>query len=100
TPLWSASGVSIIENRIADDALQAVYNGNGIQSLGTPRQSPFDLFDRGRGAAAVFNVVDRHTGREYPETINVPGRFFYPLSTQSGYVQHSHVGHFFPLGGT
>jgi outer membrane protein assembly factor BamB len=99
-PLWSASGVSIIENRITDDALQAVYNGNGIQSLGTPRQSPFELFDRGRGAAAVFNVVDRHTGREYPETINVPGRFSYPFSAHQEYVHHSHVGHFFPLGGT
>jgi hypothetical protein len=99
-PVWTEGGVRIVENRVTSDELQAIYNGNGIQSLPTPRRSPFDLFDKGRGASGMFTVVDRHSGREYPETIQVPGRFFYPVSTQSGYVQHSHVGHFFPLGGT
>ena len=45
-------------------------------------------------------IADRQTGQEHPETIHVPGRFFYPVSTQPGYLQHSHVGNFFPLGGT
>lgn len=99
-PVWSGADVRIVENRVSNDALQAAYNGNGVQNLATPRQSPFDLFDKGRGAAGVFSVVDRHSGLEYPETIQVPGRFFYPVSTQSGYLQHAHVGHFFPLGGT
>jgi len=99
-PVWQAAGVTIVENRVPNDALQATYNGNGVQYLATPRHSPFDLFDKGRGAAGVFTVVDRHTGREYPETIHVPGRFFYPASSQAGYLQHSHVGQFVPLGGT
>ena len=100
SPPWTGGGVRIVENRVANDALQAIYNGNGIQCHPTPHQSPFDLFDKGRGGAGAFCIVDRHSGQEHPETINVPSRFFYPVSTQSGYVQHSHVGHFFPLGGT
>ncbi|MGE5192941.1 MAG: PQQ-binding-like beta-propeller repeat protein, partial [Deltaproteobacteria bacterium] len=99
-PVWTDGGVRIVENRIPNEALQAAYNGNGVQYLPTPRRSPFDLFDKGRGSSGEFSVVDRHTGKEYPETIHVPGRFFYPVGTQSGYLQHSHVGHFFPLGGS
>jgi outer membrane protein assembly factor BamB len=99
-PAWETAGVTVVENRVTNDALQGTYNGNAVLYLPTPRQSPFDLFDRGRGAAGVFNVFDRHNGHEYPETIHVPGRFFYPVSTQTGHLQHSHVGQFFPLGGT
>jgi outer membrane protein assembly factor BamB len=99
-PAWTGAGVRIVENRAANDALQSIYNGNGVQFLPTPRHSPFDLFDKGRGGGGEFSAVDRHTGQEYPETIHVSGRYFYPVSSQSGYLQHSHVGHFFPLGGT
>ena len=89
----------IVESGAADDRLQSVYNANGVQCLATPRQSPFELFDRGRGSNGVFTVVDRRTGLAYPETIHVKGRFFYPVSSQSCYMQHSFVGHFLPLGG-
>src|SRR5262249_11108582 len=63
-PVWTEGGVRVVENRVASDELQAIYNGNGIQSLPTPRRSPFDLFDKGRGAAGAFSIVDRHTGQE------------------------------------
>jgi hypothetical protein len=100
-PAWSGVGARIVEGRIANEALQTVYNGNGSLLLPTPRESPFELFDRGRGMNGVFAVVNRHTGQEYPETIQAPGRFFYPvsvpLSTQC--LQHAYVGNFFPLGG-
>lgn len=95
-PVWSPGDVRIIENRAPSEALQAIYNGN---TMPTPRQSPFDLVDKGHGAGADFGIIDRHTGRQFPEAIRVPGRYFYPASTQSGYLQHSYVGHFFPLGG-
>ena len=98
-PHWSGTGARIQEERLANEGLQTTYNGNGIQYLSTPRPSTFDLFDRGRGANGVFAVVNRHTGLEYPETIRVPGRVFYPAATQPGHVQHSFVGNFFPLGG-
>jgi outer membrane protein assembly factor BamB len=98
-PHWSGTGARIQEERLANEGLQTIYNGNGIQYLSTPRPSPFDLFDRGRGANGVFAVVNRHTGSEYPETIRVPGRVFYPATMQPGHVQHSFVGNFFPLGG-
>jgi hypothetical protein len=98
-PRWSGAGARIVEERLANEVLQTTYNGNGIQYLSTPRPSSFDLFDRGRGANGVFAVVNRHTGLEYPETIRVPGRVFYPATTQPGHVQHAYVGNFFPLGG-
>ncbi len=98
-PIWAGNGVTIVENRVANDELQSAYNGDGMQLLATPRNSPFDVLDNGRGAEGIFHFVDRHTGRQYPETIHVPGRFFNPASAQWGYLQHSHVGHFFPLGG-
>jgi outer membrane protein assembly factor BamB len=98
-PPWSGAGATISEERRPNDALQTIYNGNGIQYLSTPRRSAFDLFDRGRGANGLFAVVNRHTGSEYPETIRVPGRIYYPATTQSGYAQHASIGNFFPLGG-
>ena len=100
TPHWSGTGARITEERLSNEALQTVYNGNGTQYLPTPRQSAFDLFDRGRGANGLFAVVNRHTGQEYPETIRVPGRVFYPAAAQPSHVQHAYVGNFFPAGGT
>ncbi|MBI3864442.1 MAG: PQQ-binding-like beta-propeller repeat protein [Planctomycetia bacterium] len=96
-PTWTGAGARIVEGRVASEALQAAYNGNNVTLLLTPRQSPFDLFDRGKGANGVFTAVNRHTGQEYPEMIQVPGRLFYPVSAQ--YLQHAYVGNFFPLGG-
>lgn len=98
-PLWSGDGVTIVENRTVSDELQAVYNGDGMQLVPTPRHSPFDVLDNGRGAEGIFSIVDRHTGRRYPETIHIPGRYFNPIGAQSGYLHHSHVGHFVPMGG-
>jgi hypothetical protein len=100
-PAWSGEGVRIVERRTANESLQATYNGNGVQLLPTPRQSSFELFDRGRGATGVFAVVNRHTRQEYPDSIQVPGRLFYPVSqhVSAQYLQHAYVGNFFPLGG-
>ncbi|HEY2249822.1 MAG TPA: PQQ-binding-like beta-propeller repeat protein, partial [Planctomycetaceae bacterium] len=98
-PNWSGAGARILEEHVSNEILHAIYNGNGTQYLCTPRFSAFDLFDRGRGANGLFAVVNRHTGLEYPETIRVPGRVFYPATTQPGHVQHAYVGNFFPLGG-
>jgi len=98
-PHWSGVGARIQEERAANEILHTTYNGNGVLYLCTPRTSTFDLFDRGRGANGLFAVVNRHTGQEYAETIRVPGRVFYPATTQPGHVQHAYVGNFFPLGG-
>jgi hypothetical protein len=59
----------------------------------------FDLFDKGRGVAGEFVLVDRHTGQTCPETIYLPGKIWYPASSQPGY-NPSFVGHFFAVGGT
>jgi outer membrane protein assembly factor BamB len=99
-PVWSGSGLKIVEQRVADERLQSIYNGNGVQYLPTPRHLPFDLFDQGRGGAMLLSVVDRERGTEYPEVVHLPGRSFYPVSMQPGYMQHSLVGNLLPLGGT
>lgn len=98
-PQWSGAGARIVEERVSNEVLHTTYNGNGVQYLCTPRTSAFDLFDRGRGANGLFALVNRHTGLECPEMIRVPGRVFYPATTQPGHVQHSYIGNFFPLGG-
>ena len=93
--------VEIVELRCTNEALQQIYNSQGAQLLLTPRSSPFDLLDRGRGVNGVFSVVNRMTGAEYPEAIQIPGRLYYPVGTHiaSHSLQHSYVGNLIPLGG-
>jgi hypothetical protein len=100
-PEWSGVEARIVERPTDNEELHAIYSGNGVQLLPTPRQSAFDLFDRGRGANGIYSVVNRHTGEVYPETIQVPGRLFYPVSihVSAQYLQHAYVGNFLPLGG-
>ncbi len=83
----------ISEERWLNSTLQSTYNGSGIQFLPTPRSSTFDLFDKGRGSGGVLSLVNRQTGQEYSETIRIPTRYFYPVSTSSSFV-----GHLLPLG--
>jgi PQQ-like domain len=99
-PAWSGAGAKISENRVLNEALQAVYNGNGVHPLTVPRTLPFDLFDKKPGAAGHLVFVDRQTGIEQAETIQLPGRYSYPVNSMAGHVQHSYVGRFLPVGGT
>ncbi|MFN0051861.1 MAG: PQQ-binding-like beta-propeller repeat protein [Planctomycetales bacterium] len=98
--VWSKTGVSISESVAPREELQALYNGNVLQALTVPREVPFDLFDKGRGATGVLTLVDRHTGAAHPETIQLPGPYYYPVSAQAGHMQHSYVGNLLPVGGT
>ena len=83
----------IRETRWINSSLQTTYNGSGIQYLPTPRNSSFDLFDKGRGTGGLFALVDRQTGYEHSESIRIPCRYYYP--TMAG---NSFVGHLLPLG--
>ncbi len=83
----------ISEERWLNSTLQSTYNGSGIQFLPTPRSSTFDLFDKGRGSGGMLSLVNRQTGQEYAETIRIPTRYFYPVSTSNSFV-----GHMLPLG--
>lgn len=98
-PAWTGIGVTIDESRTSNESLQSLYKGSGVPMLTTPRHLPFDVFDKGRGIAAQFTLVDRATGDECPETIQFPGRYAYPVVQQRGYLQHSYVGNFVALGG-
>ena len=99
-PVWPAAGVTIVENRVSNEALQAIYNGNGVQNLTTPRHSPFDLFDKGRGAAGVVQHRRSPHRSGIRRNNSCPRPVFLPGQRQGGYLQHSHVGQFVPLGGT
>jgi outer membrane protein assembly factor BamB len=83
----------IRETRWINSSLQTTYNGSGIQYLPTPRNSSFDLFDKGRGTGGLLMLVDRQTGYEHSESIRIPARYYYP--TLPG---NSFVGHLLPLG--
>lgn len=81
------------EERWVDSRLQATYNGSGIQFLPTPRNSSFDLFDKGKGTGGLLALVDRHSGLEFDESIRIPSRYFYPTTASASFV-----GHLLPLG--
>lgn len=98
-PAWSATDVRISETRASRDDLLAIYKGNGVQPLNVPRHLPFDLFENIRGESGKLTLVDRQTGAACAETIQLPGRYTYPVSPQPlGYLHHSYVGHFVPMG--
>lgn len=99
-PGWSGTEVRISETRAENEILQALYNVNQSgQSLLTPRSVPFELLDKGRGGPAVrFVLVDRATGLEQADSIQLPGRFSPPVIAQADYLQHSFVGNFVPIG--
>ncbi|MBS0266101.1 MAG: PQQ-binding-like beta-propeller repeat protein [Planctomycetes bacterium] len=101
---WTGTGVQIVEHRVVNEELQAIYNNNAVQLLLTPRRLSFELFDRGRGANGIFSIVNRESGTEYPETMQLPGRMFYPVGSvgthvSGQYLHHAFVGNFVPLGG-
>ncbi|MGQ0637309.1 MAG: outer membrane protein assembly factor BamB family protein [Planctomycetaceae bacterium] len=99
-PAWSGLGVRITESQRDSESLNALFNGvHAVQPPPMPRRIPFDLIDKGKGGAGPLVLVDRHTGAELPDSIALPGRILYPVSSQPGYLLHSFVGSLFPVGG-
>lgn len=99
-PAWSSGAIRISESPRENERLLALYNGqHNVQSPLVPQSVGFDLVDKGRpGAATQLVVVDRHTGSEFPESIQLPGRISPLATSQVEFVQHSYVGHFLPVG--
>jgi hypothetical protein len=98
-PAWDLLSARIEDFRAPELQLHETYNANGVHCLVTPRNCPFDLFDAGASAEALFTLVDRATGAVMPQRIKVPGRYFYPVATQAGQPAHAYIGNLLPLGG-